>query len=70
MAGVRAVASRWKTICAKCREMFLFYKLQGTEISRHLRLRGPIVATKFVFVVKGRDAMLKIYHNDGMCVVF
>jgi len=50
--------------------MFLFYKLHGTEISRHLRLRCPIVATKFVFVVKGRDATLKIYYNVSMCVGF
>jgi hypothetical protein len=29
------------------------------------------MATKFVFVVKGRDAVLKIYYNDGgMCVAF
>ena len=33
MVEVLAVASRWKTICAKCREMFLFYKLQGKEIA-------------------------------------
>jgi len=33
-------------------------------------LRGPIVATEFVFVVKGRDAMLKIYYNGSMRVAF
>jgi hypothetical protein len=33
MVEVLAVASGWKTICAKCREMFLFYKLQGTQIA-------------------------------------
>jgi hypothetical protein len=33
MVEVLAVASRWKTICAKCRGMFFFYKLQGTEIA-------------------------------------